>query len=232
MQIYILGDNHGKYNELLKILEKFDLKDCYIIHVGDGGEGFANYKSFDLYYELNKFFSNRNIQYLSIRGNHSDPEFFKGNFKFSNFELLEDYTLREIEGLKFFFVGGAISIDRKTRQEGINWWRGEEFNLIPEKTQKCDILITHSSPTWNGPITKVSIRIWEIDDETLWQDCREERQQISKLIELCRPVRHFCGHFHHVFKAEHEGCRSRICAELELYELNPYGLTGGGIYNR
>lgn len=222
MQIYILGDNHGKYDQFLKILEKFDLKDCYIIHVGDGGEGFNNnYESLDLYYHLNSVFSSRNIQYLSIRGNHSDPEFFKGNFKFSNFELLEDYTSREIEGLKFFFVGGAISIDRKCRQEGISWWSGEEFNLIEEKAQKCDILITHSAPTWNGPITRGPIRSWEIDDPTLWEDCCKERRQISKLIELCKPDRHFCGHFHYVSKAENDGCKSRICAELELYELIP-----------
>jgi len=221
MDIYILGDNHGQYSELLKIINKFDLRDSYILHVGDGGEGFLdNYRSLNLYYDLNSVFLSRNIQYLSIRGNHSNPDFFHGNFKLSNFELLEDYSFREIEGIKFFFVGGAISIDRKVRQEGIDWWRGEEFVLIPEKAQKCDVLITHSAPNWNGPTTKGPIRSWEIDDATLWAECCEERKNISELIRLCQPDKHFCGHFHSVFLAQNNNCKSRVCAELELYRLN------------
>jgi len=221
MDIYILGDNHGQYTKLLSIISKFDLRDSYILHVGDGGEGFHDqYESFDLYDRLNSVFLSRNIQYLSIRGNHSNPDFFHGNFKFSNFELLEDYSFREIEGIKFFFVGGAVSIDRKVRQEGVSWWRGEEFVLIPEKAQKCDILITHSAPIWNGPTTKGPIRSWEVDDATLWAECCEERKNVSSLIELCQPKYHFCGHFHSVCRAENNGCKSRVCGELELYKLN------------
>lgn len=221
MDIYILGDNHGKYDKLLKIINQFDLRDSYILHVGDGGEGFDNYyNSYSLFNDLNSVFFKRNIQYLSIRGNHSDPSYFNGQIKFSNFELLEDYSLREIEGIKFFFVGGAISIDRKVRQESISWWRGEEFVLIPEKAQKCDVLITHSAPTWNGPTTRGPIRSWEINDSTLWEECCKERKDVSELINLCQPDKHFCGHFHHVYNAENNGCKSRICNELELYKLN------------
>ena len=221
MDIYILGDNHGKYKQLLKMINDYDLKDSYIIHVGDGGEGFDNYyDSLLTFNNLNNEFSKRNIQYLSIRGNHSDPDFFNGNIKLSNFELLEDYTLREIEGIKFFFVGGATSIDRKVRQEGVSWWRDEKFNLIPEKAQKCDVLITHSAPSWNGPTSKGPIVHWEIDDESLWSECCQERSDISKLIELCEPKKHFCGHFHTSYNNINNNCQSRICDELEFYLLN------------
>jgi Icc-related predicted phosphoesterase len=142
MDIYILGDNHGQYTKLLSIISKFDLRDSYILHVGDGGEGFHDQnESFDLYDRLNSVFLSRNIQYLSIRGNHSNPDFFHGNFKFSNFELLEDYSFREIEGIKFWgspvtprFFDWAFNRDGDIQQH---------WNMIPHDT---NVLITHGPP--------------------------------------------------------------------------------------
>ena len=42
--------------------------------------------------ELNDRFKKNNIIFMSIRGNHDDPSYYKkGKFELSNFKLIEDY---------------------------------------------------------------------------------------------------------------------------------------------
>jgi hypothetical protein len=36
--VYILGDSHGKYDQLFSNLDDFNIQDCIIIHVGDADE--------------------------------------------------------------------------------------------------------------------------------------------------------------------------------------------------
>lgn len=61
-----------------------------------------------------------------------------------------------IEGKKFFVMGGAASIDKEYRTEGLNWW-AEEIPSLREMDEgfanlgkvgyKVDYVITHSAPT-------------------------------------------------------------------------------------
>tara|TARA_R110001632_G_scaffold22324_1_gene64261 strand:- start:1920 stop:2597 length:678 start_codon:yes stop_codon:yes gene_type:complete len=220
--ILIIGDHHGEYNTLFNLLDKGEVKDCILIHVGDCGVGFKNPKKQkkDFFY-LNNRFKKRGIEFLSIRGNHDDPSYFDGSVKFSNFKLIADYSFFEINGIKFGFVGGAISIDRKTRTEGENFFSGEEFVLKPELTQKCQVLITHSGTPWNPCLFPNGDRLADFtgEDPTLREECLQERIQIAKLIELIKPQKHFCGHFHFFSLAENNGCVSRILGIMEIVEL-------------
>ena len=40
-KVYIVGDNHGKYNVMFRFIEAYAINDCILIHVGDCGEGFV-----------------------------------------------------------------------------------------------------------------------------------------------------------------------------------------------
>lgn len=217
--IYILGDNHGKYDQLFRNLDNFNIRDCTIIHVGDGGEGFSEkdkqLRQFDL---LNDRFKKRNIEYMSIRGNHSDPKYFDGSIKLSNFKLLPDYHVEFINNEKFLFVGGAISIDRKIRKPNIGYWEDEIFILKSDFIVECDVLITHSAPIWIGPVDKQGILGWCDRDEYLWRDCMKERDDHTTLYKLAKPKKAYIGHFHEHFMVDFDGCHARILAELEITE--------------
>lgn len=221
--IYIIGDNHGKYDSLFGKLDQYDIKDCTLIHVGDGGEGFISpekqLRQFEL---LNNRFKKRNIHYLSIRGNHSDPAYFKGQIALSNFELLPDYSVRELNGEKFLFVGGAVSIDRVYRKQDISYWSDELFVFDESKAVECDVLITHSSPTYIGPADKEGIAHWCNKDATLWDDCLTERKLHDKLFSVAKPKRSYHGHFHLYTQVEHNGCVSTILDELQIVEHRNY----------
>ena len=219
--VYIVGDVHGKWEELFARINDYEIKDCYLICVGDLGIGFkvSHTKEIRMLEIANTFFTTRDIQFLSIRGNHDNPNYFDGSIKLSNFGLLPDYHVEFINDEKFLFVGGAISIDRKIRQEGVSYWNDEAFVLKPDFAVECDVLITHSAPSWLGSFTKDGILGWCNRDQYLWRDCVKEREELATLFELAKPKKSFCGHFHTSLTQEHNGCVSKILDELEIVEL-------------
>ena len=217
---FLLGDHHGDWFTLYRKLDYYGVENCYLIHVGDGGEGFVDRgKQIRQFKHCNDWFQSRNIYYMSIRGNHSDPSYFLGQYKYSNYELIADYSYKTFRGEKMLFVGGAVSIDRRIRTVDKNYWIGEKFILKPEKVEKCDILVTHSAPNWVGKCDKGGIQNWCDKDESLWDECVKERLEHNELIELCSPQKHFAGHFHEHAIASMNGCDSRILDIMEIYEL-------------
>ena len=220
--IYIIGDIHGAFNRLMKKVSDLDLKDCTLICVGDLGMGF-NYspegerKGCLL---MNEFFEERNMIFLSIRGNHDDPQYFNGpnRIDLSHFKLLPDYHTETINDEKFLFVGGAVSIDRAFRKEGLSYWSDEVFILKPELVDKCDVLITHSAPSWIGPFDKAALSGWCEKDPTLWDLCYKERIEHSELIKLCQPSKAYHGHFHASHWVDFAECYSTILAIEEIKE--------------
>ena len=87
--IYILGDHHGDYEAVFSILKERGISNTTVVHVGDGGEGFPDWSTATAE-TLNRRFAALEIDYLSIRGNHSDPAVFDGSVMLSNFKLLRD----------------------------------------------------------------------------------------------------------------------------------------------
>ena len=223
--IYFVGDIHGRFGDLKDDIIKQDIRDCTLICVGDYGIGFnlSFAGELETQKKLNEFFKLRNIQFLTIRGNHDDPTYFKGatRLNYSNLELLEDYTFRNINGENFLFVGGAVSIDRRYRKELIDYWIDEIFIFDEKKVQSCDVLVAHSAPTWIGPFDKDSLSGWCKNDPTLWDECFKERKEHDALIKLSNPNRFYCGHFHETHAVDFNDCYGRILSELEILEHHP-----------
>lgn len=217
--IYIHGDNHGKWDRLFDRIDQGNITDAIMIGVGDAGVGFKIKEKQDREFELlNDRFKKRNIQYMSIRGNHDDPSYFDGSVKLSNFELIPDYTSRELNGETFLFVGGAISIDRQFRKVGSSYWTDEVFVLKPELIKKCDVLISHTAPYWVGPFDKQGLEGWCIKDVHLWDECKKERMDADELVKLAQPSRSYHGHFHISAWVDFRDCYARILDIDEIVE--------------
>jgi hypothetical protein len=216
--LYILGDHHGDYDGLIAGIDHYDIRDCTIIMVGDGGIGGApRKKQLKTIEFLNQKFAKRNIKYMAIRGNHDDPAYFDGSIAHPNFELIPDYTIKEINGQTFLFVGGAISVDRVDRKEGISYWRDEVFVLDEERAKHADVLITHSAPNWVGP-GKDRINYWISRDTLLWDELVVERSLHDRLVELVAPRKLYCGHFHVSDSGSNNGTVARILNIMEMVE--------------
>ncbi len=225
-QILLVGDVHGYFSALLDKIEVRDINNCHLICVGDLGIGFKYGPDgeFAGMLQLNKYFEGRNIKFKSIRGNHDDPSYWTGVDRpnYSNFELLPDYSTLELNGEKWLFVGGGISIDRTIRRPGYTYWKDEVFVLDESKVVECDVLVTHSGPNWIGPFDKEGISGWCKRDETLWDDCLKERSDHNRLYELAKPKKSYLGHFHIYQAIEHGGCHATILDELQIIEHRPY----------
>lgn len=150
-KIQLVGDVHGEFTRLQKIINKF--KGTTIV-LGDIGIGFI-YKYLNPafcidpnvpYYltKLTDIQCNRE-QMVFIRGNHDRPDMCRRHHNF----LGEYGVYRDI-----FYISGAWSIDRAYRTEGLDWWPDEELNMkqcykaLEMYTEiKPDIVITHDCPT-------------------------------------------------------------------------------------
>jgi predicted phosphodiesterase len=217
--VFVIGDTHGEWDELFVHLDNAYLEDCVLIHVGDIGIGFVSAEmQIRKLNASNARFKERNIMFYGIRGNHDDPAYFSGDVVFSHLELLPDYTTKTLADKKFLFVGGAISIDRTGRILNRSWWQDEEFVLRPDLITTCDVLITHTAPTWNFQTEKAT-STWFDADPTLWDECIKERQNTDKLIELSQCRKHFCGHFHTSSFVSVNGCDSTILDICEIKEV-------------
>ena len=217
----VIGDIHGQWDALFRKIDHIDLRDATLLCVGDVGIGFVERSKQERQHtHVNNYFKSRDIEFVSIRGNHDDPAYFDGSVYLDNFKLLPDYTTLTLNDKKFLFVGGAISIDRTIRKEGISYWKDEVFNLDHSKIQRCDVLITHSAPTWNGPIEKNGMLAnFCQKDATLWDECMEERKQHDILIKLSGAKKHYCGHFHQDSVVDFDDCVSTICDILQIAEI-------------
>lgn len=223
-----MGDTHGTWDFLFKKLDRVPkISDWYLIHVGDVGVGFYGAKDSREFSLLNEKFKARGIEFIAIRGNHDKPDYFDGSINLSNFKLLKDYTVLELNGEKWQFVGGAVSVDRKYRTEGRDYWRNEKFVFDKDQAENCDVLVCHTAPHWIGPACKGGFVQPFLDkDLHLYSELTEEREEVQKLFDICRPKRAFFGHFHRSETNEYHGegytCRGRILDILELYDYrNP-----------
>lgn len=235
-KIYIMGDVHGDFMSTLSYqLGSSDLNECLIIQIGDFGLGFDHKKEDEGTLKfINRELGKKGCTCYVIRGNHDDPSFFDGTYNFSNLRLLKDYSTIQINGENFLFVGGAVSIDRTFR---INrdekkvmktYFEGEEFNLDLEKIKKikCDVLVTHTTPTWChpindngfGPLVESFIKY----DKKLIDDLRKERSDMDILFgELNKSNKihtHYYGHFHESAEIFKDTCKHFLINQYNCTE--------------
>ena len=224
--VILCGDSHGEWKALFKKIEHNKIENCLFCLVGDIGCGFEGGHEKD-FVRYNQWFKSRNIEFIGIKGNHDYPPYFSGQYNYSHFKLLPDYTVIKINGEIWQFVGGAISVDRKYRVEGRDYWRDEIFVLDESKAVKCDVLVTHSSPPWLGPVTKSPfVQSFADRDVHLISELVDERNKIKRLYDICQPKKSYAGHFHQTFSTIYSNqkyeCRGKI---LDILEFEEYRKT-------
>lgn len=239
--VILLGDIHGNFENLKFEIKSKKIDDCTLIQVGDFGIGFnskENCKS--QLEELNEFLSERNIKMLAIRGNHDDPDYFNGDYKYSNLQLLEDYTVLDLEEGRFLFIGGAVSIDRLFRKDTDrgylfagstrrSYWEDEivKWNDKISEFEGIDYIVTHTAPSFCYPDSRLGFaRIVEEfadRDKFLKTDLAVERNlmdRIFKEVNIKNKIKkHFYGHFHSSAVTNIEDCEHRLLNIFEFWEL-------------
>lgn len=215
-KIILIGDIHGYYLTIKNIANNLNEDNILFIQVGDFGIGFES-KNQELYKlrELNKFLKNKNNFLYAIRGNHDDPEYFNGEYEFSNIVLLKDYSVLNINDQNFLFIGGSHSIDRLYRinrfknDKIVSWWEDECIKKIDfsDINEKIDVIVSHNTPSFSFP-TKLDdiVLYYAIKDSSLLNDIKEEREYLFDVYEHFKPKYWYYGHFHKYYNTNNEGC--------------------------
>lgn len=202
-----LGDIHGNFEFVKWYVKAHKITDCNIIQVGDFGIGFKPNSEGYALESLNKTLNELNVTLYIIRGNHDNPAFFDGNFKeYDRMHFMPDYSTKIIDGKNHLFIGGAISIDRKDRIEGMSYWKKEIFVLDEERLKDItgiDVLVTHNSMSFLPPLSfDRTVLTYANDDKTLLDELLKERNLITRMWDILTKENgnvidlHVFGHFH------------------------------------
>jgi len=165
--IYITGDTHipidiSKLNTTNFPQQKLLDKDDYVIICGDFGGVWDNSKE-ELFWR--KWLLEKNFTTIFCDGNHENfdllnkfpvEEWNGGKVHFINDSVI--HLMRgqvfTIDNLKFFTMGGATSIDKYRRKEGVSWWKEEipsnkefeeAFNNLDKHDWIVDYVISHTA---------------------------------------------------------------------------------------
>lgn len=233
-KLYSVGDIHGNFSNFEKTMGNSKNSD-YIL-VGDVGLGFHSKEYYTEWFrDWNERLRNDgNVIYL-IRGNHDDPSFWtEKKINFSNIILVQDYEVLRLKNKNILCVGGALSIDRKHRVEGVTYWKDEEFVYNEDLTNSfrdIDIVITHTAPEFcfpRGYDTKF-LQSFYFYDTTLRTDLVVERIEMARMFQCLnrgdifgKPNKIFAwyyGHYH-ISKTEyHHDIMFRLCNINEIVEI-------------
>jgi hypothetical protein len=150
----------------------------------------------------------------------------------------------EIDGVKILGVGGAVSVDRRTRmREQLEYaragrdielhWYDEVFVLDEEKLKAIegiDIVVTHTAPEFCHPVNKTGfgwlVDQYAADDANLKKDLTEERTLVTKMYDILKEKNKidywYYGHFHANWKANIDGINFNLLGINEFMEYkNP-----------
>lgn len=207
MSIFVTGDTHATL-DIDKLPRFFDrskyTKKDYVIICGDVGVcGFSPV----IEQETRRILRNLPVTVLWIDGNHENfdemEEYPVEKWNGGNVQFMEDDIIHlmrgqvyTIEGLKFFTFGGAYSIDRYSRTEGISWFpqelpSEEEYEEgiwnLKKNNFEVNYIISHT-----GPYEVVSAMNYadDIDDE------EELRHYLQRIADETEFTSWYFGHFH------------------------------------
>ena len=209
MAFIITGDTHGTL-DMEKVTGFFAenegkySKDDYLIILGDVGVcGFSQ----NVEKETRQILSDLPVTVLFIDGNHEHHQRLNDypvdEWMGGNVHIIEPGIIHlmrgqiyDIEGTTFFTFGGAHSIDRSYRTEGVDWFpeeipTHEEYeeglDNLEKYNYKVDYILTHTAP--REVVTALGYDE-ESSDET---GLRRYFQQIADEAEY---KMWFFGHFH------------------------------------
>ncbi len=160
-------------------------------------------------------------RHLVIGGNHDNYATLDNGQTFHNQpkNYVGDFGNIELPGVpKIFYVRGGRSVDRKRRQEGVDWWPDEELTYknmnvaLAEYTQeKPDFVITHECPAFL------------VDMVTRWKvplSPSNTAQLLEAMWMVHKPKVWIFGHFHNDWTNDVDGTHFRCLDIRTTYDMD------------
>lgn len=217
---YITGDIHGHYDieKIWNWAKNTDFNEkTYLIITGDFGLIFYG-KYAKKYQDLElpnlKKLNSMPFTTLFVDGNHENFDRLndKNEFKrelwnggeisriMPNIIHLRRGQIFEIDGVKFFTLGGALSLDKNLRKPHVSWWEEElisnkeimvSYDNLKKNNLKVDYIITHAGPR------SFAKNLFESFGSPFYAHDNTEIHLESLILGTGIEFKHwYCGHYH------------------------------------
>lgn len=204
----LIGDVHGSLTCMLAAMrEASDAGVKSLIQLGDFGFiGFGRYADdCDTLDQLQEELHDKGMTLRFLLGNHEHfPRISATPWgltsKWPNIIYMESGSSHTMTGTTVGVLGGAVSVDRKWRQDGRNLFIKEEKTKLKDarRLPKCGVLLSHDSAYL--PPGFVGMR--GIPDE-LQPELYDNRYATKMGLEISGATKHFHGHLHISYKQEY-----------------------------
>ena len=203
MKILFAGDIHGSATQARYVYDKaIELKAEAVFALGDFGF-WPGYSSF--VETVSSIAYGTDIPMYWLDGNHEDHDAlwpYQESHTFVEIAPHVIYSPRghswEWDGVKFMSMGGAYSIDKNYRTDGIDWFERE--TITDSDVERAanngpvDVLLTHDTP---GITPKLEMLMWKIQREyKLEPENKPNWENLSKVVQAVKPKDLFHGHYH------------------------------------
>lgn len=156
MRIAFVGDVHGNayyIRSLRKLLKYFGVD--LVIQVGDMGILWRDENPDDC--PVVDAVKSLDTDWWFIDGNHDNHPNLRnvGEDITDRIKYMRRGSIKDIDGLNFGFLGGAYSVDKDYRTEGVSWWPEEQptrEEAEPLLRADLDVLVTHDIPSSFEPV--------------------------------------------------------------------------------
>jgi len=188
MNIIATGDIHASFKYLNALINKYKHKLDLVLCCGD----FGYWPNMDNEHEKIK---THGIPVLFCDGNHEDHwalKALKNNEIAPNvFYMPRGTTYKLKDGRTIMFMGGAFSIDWRSRRVGVDWFPAEEVitqtDMMNLPDIKVDIIVSHTCP---GELYEAMISYYS------GKDLEPSNYALSELWKIYKPDLWFFGHWH------------------------------------
>lgn len=227
MKVLFLGDTHGNIRWLNAIYETAAGNGIdRIFVVGDFGYWEHEEEGIAFLDVLQELAVESGIDLYWLDGNHENHRLLREKYTERNEEgfipIRENifYAPRgqrwTWDGVRFLALGGAASIDKAYRTEGISWWPEEELTQaeidpILANDEPVDIMLTHDKPLFADPK-------W---GRPVFEFLLPNQEKIQQVMDVVKPTLLIHGHLHY---------RYNDCMVRDGYVTNVVALAHDGEY--
>jgi Icc-related predicted phosphoesterase len=195
MNTIITGDIHTQWGDLYDLIEVE--KPERVLQVGDLGY----WPSLPDVWPPKLAFS---VPVYFCDGNHEDHWALrdrKSDVLYPNVTYMPRGSVMEIDGLRVMFFGGAVSIDKHVRKEGVSWFSEEtasqaNFAYAMSDDGPIDVVISHTAPVCIDWVPR------DMPDPT--------SHALQAILEHFKPSRWYFGHFHRHESHMASGCEFTV----------------------
>jgi len=212
--IGILGDLHGDLEHLVVVSRTMEARGIHVLlQLGDFGFLWPGTNWGHALDRIENRLRKAGQVLYFVDGNHEDFTTLNGfpigadgvrRVRPSIIHIPRGWRTTLAYGRTFAAMGGANSIDRGLREEGVSWWPEEsitEVDLERLGTEPVDILVGHDAP---APWPELDKRLgqspswWSEEDRRYAED---GRRMVTRAFTAVQPRLYFGGHFHRYLAA-------------------------------